>query len=222
MKGGTANLNYSNVDFRIQADTADGADTKRIVITGGGNAGPTRGAQLVLCGNENVANPGLLQLAAGSGANIEINPGADTKLGSGRLYGLQLHNNASPLVGAVNQFIGSGTYTPTVTPVANVSAVTAQPAQWMRVGNVVTVSGRTDLSATAAAATLTTFRMSLPIASNFTTNTACGGIYSGSAATQIEPGTVSPDQVNDQALFSFYSVQTGSRAGIYTFTYLVA
>jgi hypothetical protein len=70
----------------------------------------------------------------------------------------------------------SGTYTPTLTNNANITSSTAYACQYMRVGNVVTVSGEVDITATSAA-TLTQLILTLPISSNFPVSgfNYCGG-----------------------------------------------
>jgi hypothetical protein len=70
--------------------------------------------------------------------------------------------------------LASGTYTPVLTNSANVSASTAYVCQWMRVGSVVSVSGRVDINPTLIA-TQTQLDMSVPVASAFSAGTQCGG-----------------------------------------------
>lgn len=70
--------------------------------------------------------------------------------------------------------IKSGTYTPTVTAGTNCAAVTAYTCQYMRVSNVVTVSGKVYGSATATN-TETQFTMTVPVNSNFASVEQCGG-----------------------------------------------
>src|SRR3990167_10996405 len=69
----------------------------------------------------------------------------------------------------------ANTYTPTLTNVFNVAASTAYACQYMRVGNVVTVSGQVDIDPTAAS-TYTELDISLPIASAFTATNQLGGV----------------------------------------------
>jgi hypothetical protein len=75
--------------------------------------------------------------------------------------------------------VASGTYAPTCTAVANVDATSAvADFTYMRVGNSVLVSGNLNSDATAAGA-VTRVRVSLPVASNFTSTgdlTGTGGI----------------------------------------------
>lgn len=70
--GGTfaADLTYSDSDFRINADTADAADNKRVVISGGGGFSDLRGANLLLAGNEHAGQPGQANLYAGATGSI--------------------------------------------------------------------------------------------------------------------------------------------------------
>ncbi|CAB5217015.1 hypothetical protein UFOVP198_45 [uncultured Caudovirales phage] len=77
-------------------------------------------------------------------------------------------------INGVADNIKSGTYTPTLTGVYNVTSSTAFPCQYMRVGNVVTVSGLISAKATAAN-TWTRVSMTLPISSNFDWSYRAGG-----------------------------------------------
>jgi len=143
-----------------------------------------------------------------------------------RVYGLALHNNAGSLTGATNQYIASGTYTPTGTAVANCSAVTPGVSQWIRTGNVVHVWGSVTLSFTTTTLS-TTMGLSIPIASNFTlasdlNGDASGtGTLSGSALTDtIMVGTA--DTTNDRANFNIPTCQaSGSHTYSYSFAYEV-
>lgn len=114
----------------------------------------------------------------------------------------------------------SGVYTPTVTNGANVDSSTPGACQWSRVGNTVTVSGSITLDTTAAAATATTFGLSLPVPSAFALAGQCGGTGVGFATT-YEPAAISADTANDRAQFDFQSQSTGSRALTFSFTYQV-
>ena len=138
----------------------------------------------------------------------------------GRLYGTAIHNNAGAITGATNQYIASGTYTPTVTNSTNTdSAATATQAQYMRVGNVVTVSGRFTADPTLTA-TATSFELSLPIASNLgavedLAGTAFSGAIAGQGAEVI--GVVANDTAKVQWIAGDVTSQTWS----YTYTYEV-
>ena len=113
-----------------------------------------------------------------------------------------------------------GTYVPTLTNVANVTSSAPSVCQWMRVGNVVTVSGRVDINPTAAAGTLTQLGVSLPVPSNFTNAAQLGG-NSTLGQTTYTPMVCLADTANDRATFQFLSAGTGSVAAFFSFTYLV-
>lgn len=131
----------------------------------------------------------------------------------GRIHGSALHNNAGTVSGAVDQYIASGTYTPTFTAVAGGPTVgTNSGAVWMRVGNVVTVAGRIAVTAVAASQ----FRLTLPIASNL------GGLgdLAGAAGdiNTTAAAAITADATNNAALF----VCSGANPTLtYTFSYEV-
>lgn len=78
----------------------------------------------------------------------------------------------------------TGVYTPTLTNVANVTASSANPVTYLRKDNVVILSGSISITPTAAA-TDTRVRISIPIASNFTTGEQANGV----CTIQTDTGT---------------------------------
>lgn len=117
----------------------------------------------------------------------------------------------------------SGTYTPTYTNVTNVTSTTLRgDAQWMRVGNVVTVSGQVAVVTTAAANALTEVGISLPVASNFTANNQAGGSFVAQFTGQFPAGFAYADIANDRVGLRFAAPSIGSFEFWYNFTYLVA
>lgn len=114
----------------------------------------------------------------------------------------------------------SGTYTPTLTGVTNVAAATAFTCQWMRVGNVVTVSGRVMIDPTAAG--LLQLGFSVPIASNFSALEQAGGMAGSNDATNEEALRVYADATNDRVEFAgIINALTGNSGYHFSFTYLV-
>lgn len=113
----------------------------------------------------------------------------------------------------------AGTYTPTLTNVANVSASTAYVCMYMRVGNVVTVSGRIDIDPTVTA-TGTQLGISLPVASNFTSTDQSGGT---AAATAIagQSAAIRSDATNDRAELIYNAVDITNQPMYFSFTYQV-
>lgn len=139
----------------------------------------------------------------------------------GRLYGTALHNNAGSVTGTTNQYIASGTYTPTLTNVANAGGtLSSDGAQYIRVGNVVTVSGKLQTIPTAAT-TLTQIGISLPVASNFASAHECSGT-AASRRGSFFVGTIHADATSDRAELWFDSVDNVNAHVIYyTFTYTI-
>ena len=115
----------------------------------------------------------------------------------------------------------AGTYTPTLYNTTNVAASTAYACQYLRVGTVVTVSGRVDIDVTTTA-TDTVLGISLPIASNFANN----GELAGTAVQDIgaavkECGYIRADTTNDRAYLGLQSVGISNYAWYFHFTYQV-
>lgn len=114
----------------------------------------------------------------------------------------------------------SGTYTPTLTSVANVAASTAYACQYSRVGSVVTVSGKVDVDPTVGVSTTTQLGVSLPIASNFSAAEQLAGTASSpSIATQV--GGVYADGTNDRAQLDFKAVDPNNTSWYFIFSYRV-
>lgn len=113
-----------------------------------------------------------------------------------------------------------GTYTPTLTAVANVDTATPSVCQWLRRGNVITVSGRVDIDCTAAANTLTQVGMSLPVASDLTVSGQLAG-GGGIGQATYQNFLCLGDTANNRATLQFLSNGTTSAAAFFSFTYLV-
>lgn len=116
--------------------------------------------------------------------------------------------------------VRSDVYTPTRSAEANLDAnVTMSEAQWMRVRNTVTVSGRFTADPTTTL-TATSFEMTLPIASNIGAVedvagvAACGSIASMSAA-------ITGSVANNTAVVSWIATDVTSQTWSFTFTYQV-
>lgn len=116
--------------------------------------------------------------------------------------------------------IASGTYTPTLTNVTNITSSTADKFQWMRVGNVVTVSGRVNIQNTATGAS--ELGISLPIASDIGATTDCVGSAPGSTSGILDDvGWVIGDATNNRAAMQSTAVGTGAHDHWVSFTYEV-
>lgn len=151
--------------------------------------------------------------------DAEVRSLVDHKL-SARLFGTALHNNPAGMAGAVSQFVGSGTYTPTLTNTANVASSTAFECQYLRVGNVVTVSGQITITPTSASVA-TSLGISLPIASDIVGGRNLGGTACCGAAAGLV-GQIAGDPTNDRALLTAVPSTNAANNWSFSFTYLVA
>lgn len=115
-----------------------------------------------------------------------------------------------------------GTYTPTITNETNIASTTVYDAQYMRVGNVVNVSGNISIDPTLAANTVTQIALSLPISTTAFGNGNLGGVASTapSGTTQMATGLFA--QSGNKAILQFISIDTNERFWSYTFQYVVA
>lgn len=113
--------------------------------------------------------------------------------------------------------LSSGTYTPTLTNVANLDASTAYQAQYMRVGNVVTVSGKVDLDPTTNL-TVTQLGISLPIASNLGAREDCAGTAFCTTVSGMG-AAIRGDFTNDRAELTFVSSDINNQGMFFVFVY---
>lgn len=129
-----------------------------------------------------------------------------------------IHNNAFAQGSATQQDIRSGTYTPTLFNTTNIAASTAYSCQWMRVGNVITVSGKVDIDVTIGVAS--ELGMSLPVASAFTADENAGGTASSSAAASLV-SAIRADAANDRVSLVFVAISLTNDSYFFEFTYVV-
>jgi hypothetical protein len=115
----------------------------------------------------------------------------------------------------------SGSYTPTLTNTTNITSSTASTLYYTRVGNVVAVFGRVNITATALGNTL--LGISLPIASALTTNGQVAGMGSVTSATVANNtfGRINADATNDRAQFQLNSTSITDQTYSINFTYVV-
>lgn len=165
------------------------------------------------------AGTGILTfLGTPSSANLATAVTDET--GSGALvFGTSPTLTTPVFSGVPTGTVTSGTYTPTLFNVLNVSASTAYVCQYMRVGNVVTVSGAVDIDPTVATSA-TLLEMSLPIASNLADfNQCCGTAVAGGA---IGNSASVLGQTTDNRAQFFMTPTSASNLGYgFSFTYLI-
>lgn len=205
-----SNTSSSTPCFRLKNSTP----TNLVSIMNNGYAGfgtASPSAILHLIGEDTTtSNFSLKALNSGGSTGFYVN-------NAGQIYGTALHNNASAITGTTNQYIASGTYTPTITGVANYSSSTSDVATYIRVGNVVTVSG--SLSVTPLGVGTLVFRFNLPIASNFTLSTEVTGSAQDENIYDIT--SIAAHVSTDQALIQCSASNTDNRLFSYIYQYEV-
>lgn len=115
--------------------------------------------------------------------------------------------------------LDSGTYTPTLTDVANVSSSTSYDARWIRIGNQIQVVGRCAIDPTSAT-TLTRWRVSLPVASDFASDNDAAGVAVGDLSDESAAHGFA-DTANDEIEFSAYPVDIAQHVYSFSFMYTV-
>lgn len=116
------------------------------------------------------------------------------------IYRSEIRGGTSP------RTLSAGRYTPVLTAVTNLDAVTQYPMRFTRVGPNTLIGGMMGIDATAAGNTLTEAGISLPIASNFYLGTECNGIAVGVGVPSY--GAIGQDGPNDRAKLVLLSVHT--------------
>jgi hypothetical protein len=120
----------------------------------------------------------------------------------------------------VNNIVSSGTYTPTLFNTTNVASSTSYVATWMRIGNIVTVSGKVDIDPTAAS-TNTVLGISLPVASALTNESQLAGTASCAAVASLSARMLG-DATNDRALLQYLNgTDIAARGWSYVYQYQV-
>lgn len=153
-------------------------------------------------------------------ANIPFNDKKATGLATATTTGDALSYGKPAVVTTLSITEGaviSGTYTPTLTSVENVSASTSAVCQYMRVGAVVTVSGMIDVTCTSGIGTTTRLGISLPIASNFAAATNCGG----AGQHFLQNVGFEADAANDRAQATWSSGSASGQSLRFSFTYRI-
>lgn len=110
----------------------------------------------------------------------------------------------------------SGTYTPTPSNEVNIASLTVNQFMYSRVGNVVTGSG--DINIDPTAASQVQVRLTLPIASNFTSTVdANGGLF----GYEQNGSDLKADPTNDAFTLSYEATATNLRTMKVWFQYIV-
>lgn len=181
-------------------------------------------AMVALAQLATAADKGIYSDAAGSFAEFDLpsyfrsfSAAATAEAGAHAYLNLEIGTDVQAYSSVLNA-AAQGTYIPTLTDVTNIDATGAYTLQYVRLGNVVTVSGRVDANPTAGSGTTTNFRMSLPIASNFSNTTQLGGTACSQGGETI---AISSDSTNDEADFTWSTNNTATTGYWFTFAYQV-
>lgn len=133
--------------------------------------------------------------------------------------GIQIARTAVTAPATADGNIYSGTYTPTLTNVTNVAASTASECQYMRVGNVVSISGQFIVQVTTGGSAFT-LGISLPIASDFAAQRNAGGSF-GSGSATLTANFIVADSTNDRLSAVGICSDTTSRTYAFHVTYRI-
>lgn len=121
-------------------------------------------------------------------------------------------------IATINASNLSGTYQPTISDSVNLGSISVSVAQYARTGNAVTVFG--SFTADATLASLTSFQITLPIATTTTSASTLAGCAQSTAIadTASIAGSGAP---NHKAIVQWIAVDIASNVWSYNFTYYI-
>ena len=112
----------------------------------------------------------------------------------------------------------NGVYTPTITNISNIQAVTAFQCMYRRVGDQVSVNGRINIDPTTNGSA-TSIEMTLPVASNLT---ALGDLAGTSACPDTnQSGGIFANIATDRAVMTFQAGSNAARDHYFSYSYRV-
>ncbi|HXQ34011.1 MAG TPA: hypothetical protein VN843_08370, partial [Anaerolineales bacterium] len=234
LQNNTSGINNSVVGLNAMLANVSGSNNVAIGVTAGryiadGSTSNTTSSSSIYLGyqtkagasgntNENVIGTN----ATGRGSNTTAIGDAsitDTYL-RGRISSTGLHNPGTLPTGTTDQFITSGTYTPTLTSIANITDATVVGAFiWSRTGNEVSGAGLLTIDPILPTI-LTQLGLSVPIPSNFVSTSNGGGV---AAATDLSdyPAGIFSDAANDRLTISWVPSDASNRTMSVHFKYVV-
>jgi len=169
---------------------------------------------LTLTHSSNLALPGSANITTAAG---DIAKFVQRGTGAWRCTGY-LRANGS----IVGSNVTSSAYVPTLTGVTNVTGTTANTCYYMRIGDVVSVSGQLSVDPTSNG-NLVQVGVSLPIASDFTSSTQCSGVAHGfDGSDNGRSAGFIADTTNNRASMEWIEVNGASdNPWTFTFTYVI-
>ena len=181
------------------------------------------------------ANSKLIDLQIGSAPKFTVAKDGKVRIGS---YGSGTIVSASPaynlavdasgnvietaLPSVPISSITSGTYSPTPTIITNCSSIAAFVAQYMRVGDVVTVSGEITITPNSTTAPYSLY-LTIPVNSIFTSHTEYASGVCNRQETSSTPGTAgvvyADASANNNQVVLYFHRSPSATSGRYTYTY---
>lgn len=113
----------------------------------------------------------------------------------------------------------ASTYTPTLNNTTNVAASTAFTTFYLRLGPIAVVAGKVNIDTTSTGATV--LGISLPVASNFSSDEQAAGVAVLSGGASQESGAIYADATNDRVSLGFNAVTTSNSAWYFIFAYRI-
>lgn len=141
---------------------------------------------------------------------------ADSSKGAGKL----LVSDANGQGTWTDPDFGSGTFNPSLSGLVNIASIAFYAAQYIRVGNVVTVSGKVIIDPISTL-TLTQIESTLPIASDFANEFELAGSGASTTSSPCEPIAIKANTSTNKAQINYFPVSTGSNDFFYSYTYLI-
>lgn len=122
---------------------------------------------------------------------------------------------------AIISTLAGAQFTSTATGTLNVASTSSTSSYYIRVGNVVMVTGNLGVTATAGSNTATAVDLTIPVASTFTNGNDCNGVISSPSYSVQPVGTVGANTSNNKVTITFSAPTTANATIAYHYTYLV-
>lgn len=241
---GTISYRWSNI-FSVAGNYTGTVEANSFVKTGGTASQLLAANGSVITAGANITiSGGVISASGGGGSTLATATGDASGTVSGSNLPLTLatvNSNVGTYGGATNipiitanakglvtalattsiPVLATGTYTPTLSSLANCTSATASVAQWMQLGNVVTVSGSIQLTPANTTSVFLLY-MSIPVVANFlAASSKAGGVASRSNGnTSIACiGAINADSAGSQNVIVTFSKAEAATADTYYYTY---